>query len=121
MEYKWKSARCVIKEIIAHIRKTRIDCDWNVSYSTCLSFSQECQNSIERSIVLPSKELWERVLKIEIGTEYKMMKTETLAATHLAVFVRADIAHGVVHIHSARIATGLGNILGNKVISHLVC
>lgn len=49
--------------------------------------SQECSKSIEKSIVFPSKDLWERKLKGIIGENYSMLHSETLGALHLVVFI----------------------------------
>lgn len=55
--------------------------------------SQECQTSIEKSIMFPSKDAWERVLKSAIGADYLMLRTESLMAMHLAVFIKKNITH----------------------------
>jgi hypothetical protein len=49
--------------------------------------TQECQRSIERSLVFSSKEEWEKKLTKTIGDGYSMVASETLAAIHLAVFI----------------------------------
>ncbi|KAJ3090097.1 inositol polyphosphate 5-phosphatase [Quaeritorhiza haematococci] len=76
--------------------------------------SQECQRSIERSIVFPSKEEWERGLANVLCGEYSMVRTEVMAAMHVAVFVKRAYKHRVKAIDSSRIATGIGNVIGNK-------
>lgn len=105
--------------------------------------SQECEKSIEKSLVFPSKEEWERRLLLEVQEDYILIKTETLGATHLAIFTHrsfekyikgrleriAPQEQGICGFNewrvlisyllcldsdSSRIATGIGNMLGNK-------
>ncbi len=54
--------------------------------------SQECQTSIERSLVFPSKEEWEAHLKLSVGNEYKFIISETLGAMHMAVYLHTNLA-----------------------------
>ena len=44
-----------------------------------------------------------------------MVAAHALAATHIAVFVVAELLSMVQGVRSAHVATGVGNVLGNKV------
>jgi hypothetical protein len=76
--------------------------------------TQECQNSIERSLILTSKEEWESMLKYDIGAMYFLACSEVLNGIHLAVFVKKSISSQILQVKSTKIATGVGNIIGNK-------
>ncbi|TPX44380.1 hypothetical protein SeLEV6574_g04531 [Synchytrium endobioticum] len=76
--------------------------------------SQECQHSIEKSLVFSSKEEWEARLKAAAGDHYVCVCTETLAAIHIAVFVYKPYLRCVAGIEAGHIATGFAQVVGNK-------
>ncbi|KAI7885049.1 DNase I-like protein [Lichtheimia hyalospora FSU 10163] len=76
--------------------------------------TQECERDISESLIFPSKELWERRLQEHLGPNYKLLRTETLAALHLAVFVWKPVSHHVKAVQCDRIKTGWANMVGNK-------
>ncbi|ORY98566.1 Endonuclease/exonuclease/phosphatase [Syncephalastrum racemosum] len=76
--------------------------------------TQECERDISESLFFPSKEVWEKRLSEHLGPSYELLKTETLAALHLAVFVWKPVSHYIRGVHSSRISTGFANIIGNK-------
>jgi len=49
--------------------------------------TQECEREIREAVLFPSKPLWESHLQTLLGPDYVLVKTETMAALHLAVFV----------------------------------
>ncbi|KAG0007044.1 inositol polyphosphate 5-phosphatase [Modicella reniformis] len=49
--------------------------------------TQECEREIREAVLFPSKTVWESHLQTQLGPDYVMIKTETMAALHLAVFV----------------------------------
>lgn len=53
--------------------------------------TQECERSIEKSVVYPSKELWEAFLCDFLSARYELLRSETMAAIHLAVFVLREL------------------------------
>lgn len=55
--------------------------------------TQECERSIEKSVVYPSKELWEAFLMEYLSARYELLRSETMAAIHLAVFVIREVKH----------------------------
>jgi hypothetical protein len=64
--------------------------------------------------MFPSKELWEQRLKQYLGNQYEMVASETLVALHIAVFVHRDLLDYVAGVQQGSVATGIGNMLGNK-------
>ncbi|ORX93157.1 DNase I-like protein [Basidiobolus meristosporus CBS 931.73] len=57
--------------------------------------TQECQRPISESVLFPSKEEWERQLVKLLSPQYVLVKSETMAALHLAVFVWRDCRHWI--------------------------
>jgi hypothetical protein len=45
--------------------------------------TQECENSISKSILYPSKENWERVCRDALGNDYEFIRGHSLQASHL--------------------------------------
>ncbi|KAG0006326.1 inositol polyphosphate 5-phosphatase [Entomortierella chlamydospora] len=62
--------------------------------------TQECEREIREAVLFPSKVAWEKQLQASIGPEYVMIKTETMAALHIAVFVWKPI-ESLVNAHQA--------------------
>ncbi|KAI8598641.1 hypothetical protein EDD21DRAFT_181519 [Dissophora ornata] len=76
--------------------------------------TQECEREIREAVIFPSKIAWEKRLQTALGPDYVMIKTETMAALHLAVFVWKPIEDLVSAVDSSTVATGIGGIVGNK-------
>ena len=101
--------------------------------------TQECQRSIAASLILKSKVAWENCVKYilhppflnnnsnrkVLGKDYVMICSDTLMATHIAVYVRISLLPSIksilisyqfftLDIHIDHVATGIGNTLGNK-------
>ncbi|KAF0357476.1 DNase I-like protein [Gigaspora margarita] len=76
--------------------------------------TQECQHNIKHSVLFPSKEEWESRLIEYLGDTYVLIKTETMAALHLAVFVWKECKDYVQGYQHDSVATGLANLFGNK-------
>lgn len=74
--------------------------------------TQECERDISESLFYPSKEVWEKRLSDYLGSHYKLVKTETLAALHIAVFVWIPVAYLVRDVQSESIKTGWANMIG---------
>jgi len=49
--------------------------------------TQECEREIREAVLFPSKNTWEKHLQEALGSDYVMIKTETMAALHIAVFI----------------------------------
>ncbi|KAG9072363.1 inositol polyphosphate 5-phosphatase [Linnemannia hyalina] len=90
--------------------------------------TQECEREIREAVLFPSKNTWEKHLQTSLGPDYVMIKTETMAALHIAVFIWKpieDLVSGnifnlifvtflVGSVDSSTVATGIGGIVGNK-------
>ncbi|TYZ60324.1 hypothetical protein PybrP1_012277, partial [[Pythium] brassicae (nom. inval.)] len=76
--------------------------------------SEECVNSIAKSVVFTSKRQWESQLKDTLGDEYVLVSSHSLTAIHNVVFVHESVIPLLSNIQSDAVATGLGNQLGNK-------
>lgn len=76
--------------------------------------SEECVNSIAKSVVFTSKKQWEDLLKDTLGEEYVLVSSHSLTAIHNIVFVHESVLPLLSNIQSDAVATGLGNQLGNK-------
>ncbi|KAG0032300.1 inositol polyphosphate 5-phosphatase [Podila clonocystis] len=76
--------------------------------------TQECEREIREAVLFPSKSAWEKQLQTAIGPDYVMLKTETMAALHIAVFIWKPIEDLVNAVDSSTVATGIGGIVGNK-------
>ncbi|GMF21142.1 unnamed protein product [Phytophthora lilii] len=76
--------------------------------------SEECVNSIAKSVVFTSKKSWEDQLRSTLGEDYILVASHALTAIHNIVFVHASILPLLGNIQSDAVATGLGNQLGNK-------
>ena len=76
--------------------------------------TEECVNSIAKSVVFTSKKEWENKLCETLGLEYTIVASHGLQAIHNIVFVHTSLLPLISNVHSSAIATGLGNTLGNK-------
>jgi len=76
--------------------------------------TQECENSISKSILNPVKEKWELCCSEILGSDYVLIRGHALQASHLAVYVHKAIQHLVNNVESRAVATGICNTLGNK-------
>lgn len=74
--------------------------------------TQECERDISESLFYPSKEVWEKRLSDYLGSHYRLVKTETLAALHVAVFVWVPVSYLVKDVQSESIKTGWANMVG---------
>ena len=60
---------------------------------------------------------WEEMVKRRLGNEWGLCKMVTLWEMRLAVFARENHLSGegaLIHLQSARSATGIGSVMGNK-------
>ena len=76
--------------------------------------TQEAGRTIEASLLLPSKARWEAALGAALGDGVVMVASHTLAALHIAVFVRKPLLPLLSHVRTAQVPCGIGNRLGNK-------
>eukprot|EP00033_Pygsuia_biforma_P002371 GCRY01002624.1.p1 GENE.GCRY01002624.1~~GCRY01002624.1.p1 ORF type:complete len:462 (+),score=82.36 GCRY01002624.1:99-1484(+) len=76
--------------------------------------TEECEASIEKSMVFSKKGKWEQKLMELLEEDYVFACAHTLQAIHLALFLRKDIAPHIKKISSSHVVCGLGNIIANK-------
>lgn len=76
--------------------------------------TEECGKSIAQSVAMPSKAKWVKKLTAHMGPEYTNVGEETLAATHLVLFARTAKMNLVSGVAVAKVATGFGDVIGNK-------
>eukprot|EP00158_Paraphelidium_tribonemae_P003793 Partr_v1_DN26377_c0_g1_i3_m43410 putative inositol len=76
--------------------------------------TQECERSIEKSVIYPSKQLWESALNAHLSPEFEMVKSETMAALNLSIYVPKTLHHLIGDVECGHVATGIGNVVGNK-------
>jgi len=76
--------------------------------------TEECEASIEASIIFSSKAKWVAALVALLGEGYVEVAQQTLQAIHIIAFVRRSLAPHVHHIEHDYVATGLGDVVGNK-------
>lgn len=76
--------------------------------------TEECERTIAQSAVNPSKKLWEAALLEITGENYAPIRSHTLQAIHLMIFVHVSLVPFVSDICSTAVTTGLGNTMGNK-------
>ncbi|CAM9278399.1 unnamed protein product, partial [Choristocarpus tenellus] len=74
--------------------------------------TEECENSIAKSVIIQTKANWENVLRETLGLSYEMLCGHSLQATHNIVFVHRGILPLLGRVRSAAVATGLGLSLG---------
>ena len=76
--------------------------------------TQEAERSIQQSLLISSKAKWEAALRAHLGDGFVLLSARTLAAIHLAVFVRVGLLGQLGDVESAAVPTGFANALGNK-------
>lgn len=76
--------------------------------------TEECENTIARSLVFASKEKWVARLTSELGPRYVRVASQTLAAIHIIVFAHEALMPIVSDIQTGVVATGIANTVGNK-------
>jgi hypothetical protein len=76
--------------------------------------TEECENSIAYSMINPSKDKWLAYLEAAIGPMYLKLRSHTLQAIHITLFVHKFVAPFISDVTTTAVAAGLGNTLGNK-------
>uniref|UniRef100_A0A7S2GS40 Inositol polyphosphate-related phosphatase domain-containing protein n=1 Tax=Octactis speculum TaxID=3111310 RepID=A0A7S2GS40_9STRA len=74
--------------------------------------TEECENTIAKSVLVPSKRRWEEFLGQVLGANYQIVCGHALQATHSIVFAHSTVVGNISNIKSAAVSTGLGR--GNK-------
>ena len=76
--------------------------------------TEECEASIEASMIFSSKARWVKRLTELLGDGYVEVAQQTLQAIHIIAFVRTALFQYVHHIEHGAVATGIGDVVGNK-------
>ncbi|KAL4485998.1 hypothetical protein ABPG72_003932 [Tetrahymena utriculariae] len=76
--------------------------------------SQECLRSIPMSIFCESKQKWEAHLQYVLGNKYELVKSVSMNALHLGIFMVKDLVKYATAISIDQKATGVMNLFGNK-------
>jgi len=74
----------------------------------------ECERSIEKSMIWADKSRWEAQVCNHLGGEFRMIRSHNMSAIHVMVFVHRYLWRYIWDIKSAQVATGFGNVIGNK-------
>eukprot|EP01138_Halocafeteria_seosinensis_P015065 gb/GECG01015378.1/.p1 GENE.gb/GECG01015378.1/~~gb/GECG01015378.1/.p1 ORF type:complete len:495 (+),score=39.34 gb/GECG01015378.1/:1-1485(+) len=76
--------------------------------------TEECENTIAKSVLNTSKENWERQLQSALGQDYIALASRTLQAIHLIVFVHRSLFPIISDVQTDVVSCGTGDTLGNK-------
>ena len=79
--------------------------------------TEECENTIAKSALNPSKDRWEGRLREVFGENYNLLCGHALQATHSIVFVHRALDKLISAVRSEAVSTGLGvgaTRMGNK-------
>lgn len=76
--------------------------------------TEECGQSVEVAVVYDDKTKWERQLIQHIGPDWAVVQRMTLNAIHIILFARQILLPYLTRITADSVATGLGNVIGNK-------
>ncbi|KAG0326757.1 inositol polyphosphate 5-phosphatase [Dissophora globulifera] len=69
------------------LKEPFLDMDTSAPYHIVAINTQECEREIREAVLFPSKSTWEKQLQTMMGPDYVMIKTETMAALHTAIFI----------------------------------
>ena len=80
--------------------------------------TEECENSIAKSILVQSKKNWEAIVHAACGKSYVKLRSHTLQATHMIIMMHSALLPFISAPTSLAVATGLslpdGQHMGNK-------
>ena len=86
----------------------------NVGHDMYVFGSQEAVRSITSSMMLPSKEKLNAQLMGYFGDKFVMVNSISLAATHMIVIIKKELAPYLSQIENDELALGHGDVLANK-------
>jgi len=84
------------------------------AYQVVVVGTQECENTFAKSIIVPSKVKWEALLQAALGTDYDVIRSHSLQASHIIVFGHKSIVHLISKVRSRAVPTGIAEKMGNK-------
>ena len=82
--------------------------------------TEEVDMSIERAVLLSPvgsgrRDRWvRRVLEVVGEDEYEKVEEEAMVAMHIVVLIRRSLRHLLSQVEKGRVATGVGDVIGNK-------
>eukprot|EP00276_Gloeochaete_wittrockiana_P003554 CAMPEP_0184658458 /NCGR_PEP_ID=MMETSP0308-20130426/25471_1 /TAXON_ID=38269 /ORGANISM="Gloeochaete witrockiana, Strain SAG 46.84" /LENGTH=566 /DNA_ID=CAMNT_0027097447 /DNA_START=81 /DNA_END=1781 /DNA_ORIENTATION=+ len=76
--------------------------------------TEECERTIEQSFLFRSKRRWEALLCDTLGEGCCMIASTDLIAIHICILVRRELLPFITAVQCGRVATGIGNVIGNK-------
>ena len=89
-------------------------------YDLLVIGTEECDVTIEKAVLLSPvqngrKPQWTRRIWEEIGVdEYVQVEEEGMVAMHVVAFIRKSLYPLLTACEKGRVATGVGNVIGNK-------
>lgn len=87
---------------------------FNSAHHIYVICTQECLRSIGTSLFYSSKKIWENKLKESLGENFYLLASNTLGATHVAVFIHFSLRNLVSTPDLRKVSTGFGNVVRNK-------
>jgi hypothetical protein len=57
--------------------------------------TQECEKSIEKSVLFGSQRKWDTLLDSHFSSNFVRVKSDTLVAMHLVIFVRKEVKNQI--------------------------
>ncbi|CAG9320804.1 unnamed protein product [Blepharisma stoltei] len=76
--------------------------------------TQECLRSIAMSLMYSNKSAWEKKIKNALGSDYYLVASKTLGASHLAIFGHKSLKHFIYNVETSSLSTGFFNMISNK-------
>jgi hypothetical protein len=83
--------------------------------------TQECEQPLKKSVFFNPGKQWETLLIQHLTPKFQILQSEVLVGTHLVIFINCsyiDKVAGILLLHldvkTSRLATGVGNVIGNK-------
>lgn len=76
--------------------------------------TQECERGIAASMINTSKSIWISKVNETLGDKYTLIKSHTLQAINILLYIHKALIPYITDIQSQSIATGIGKTVGNK-------
>lgn len=76
--------------------------------------TEECGHTIAQSVYKSDKSGWTSAVHELLDEEYQLISEMSLWAIHLMIFVRKALVPHITNVEAGSVATGVGNVLGNK-------
>jgi phosphatidylinositol-bisphosphatase len=83
-------------------------------YDLYVLATQECERSIEMSLLIRSKAKWTATLTRLLGEQYYEVAQENLQAIHIIAFAKKKLRNDISLVSVGQVATGFMDYIGNK-------